>query len=161
MQEKRKKIVERTIKEFLTELGAKKPAPGGGSAIALTAAIGTSLLQMVSNFSLKNLDAQSKKEMREVLEEIREIKRQLINYIDKDAKAVSCFFHKPNLFSQKRRAQEMMRKIPEEVFKHCEQALKLIPFLARKGNKNLSGDLRIARLLLQIGVKGAKELMVR
>lgn len=43
---------EQTLKQYLDDLAAKLPAPGGGSAAALNAAIGTALISMVVNFTL-------------------------------------------------------------------------------------------------------------
>jgi formiminotetrahydrofolate cyclodeaminase len=42
------------IKKYLNDLGAKLPAPGGGSAAAMGGALGTALLEMVCNFTVGN-----------------------------------------------------------------------------------------------------------
>ncbi|TBR15974.1 hypothetical protein EPO66_05245, partial [bacterium] len=44
--------INKSIKKYLEDLSAKKPVPGGGSASALTAALGSSLISMVVNFTL-------------------------------------------------------------------------------------------------------------
>ena len=41
-----------SLKQYLNDLAAKLPAPGGGSAAALTAALGASLISMVLNFTI-------------------------------------------------------------------------------------------------------------
>ena len=43
---------EGSLKQYLNDLAAKLPAPGGGSAAALTAALGASLISMVLNFTI-------------------------------------------------------------------------------------------------------------
>ncbi|MBI5145023.1 MAG: cyclodeaminase/cyclohydrolase family protein, partial [Candidatus Omnitrophica bacterium] len=46
------KYREATLKKYSDDLAAKLPAPGGGSAAALAAAMGVSLISMVVNFTL-------------------------------------------------------------------------------------------------------------
>ena len=151
---KREEIIQSTLQDFLDNLGAKKPAPGGGSAAALSGALGISLLQMVANFS-----AGGSPQIREILQKATKIKKELIKLIDEDAKAVSVFFNKSSSLLKRKKAKQMMQKIPVAICKNCEQGLKLIPFLTKKGNKNLLSDLKIARILLQAGAKGARELI--
>ncbi|MCK4518778.1 MAG: cyclodeaminase/cyclohydrolase family protein, partial [Candidatus Omnitrophica bacterium] len=45
--------LKKSIETYLKDLSAKKPAPGGGSAAGLTAAMGASLACMVLQFSAK------------------------------------------------------------------------------------------------------------
>jgi formiminotetrahydrofolate cyclodeaminase len=60
-----------SLKRYLDDLAAKLPAPGGGSAAALTASLGASLISMVVNFTLgKPRYAQYEKELKETLERI-------------------------------------------------------------------------------------------
>ena len=163
-----------TLEKFLDDLGAKKPAPGGGSAAALSGALGISLLQMVANFSVHPVKSPSKRgarlkgeqfnrasspQIRKILQKATKIKKELIKLIDEDAKAVSVFFNKSSSLLKRKKAKQMMQKIPVAICKNCEQGLKLIPFLTKKGNKNLLSDLKIARILLQAGAKGARELI--
>lgn len=148
-----KKIVQSTLKDFLDDLGAKKSAPGGGSAAALSGALGIGLVQMVANFSLSD-----DKQISQILLKAGKIKKDFIELIDEDAKSVSIFFDKNGSSLKRKKAKQMMRKIPVAICKKCEQGLKLIPYLMKKGNKNLLSDLKIARILLQAGAKGAKEL---
>ena len=44
--------VNKSLKKYLDDLTAKLPAPGGGSAAALVAALGAALIGMVINFTL-------------------------------------------------------------------------------------------------------------
>ena len=41
-----------SIKKYLDDLAAKKPAPGGGSAAALAGAVGVALLSRAVNFTV-------------------------------------------------------------------------------------------------------------
>ena len=42
------------MRVYLDDLAARKPAPGGGSAAALSAAVGASLMSMVANYTIGN-----------------------------------------------------------------------------------------------------------
>lgn len=162
------------LKDFLDDLGARKSAPGGGSATALSGALGISLLQMIANFSIHPVKSPSKRGARlkgeqfnrasspqigKILQKATKIKKELIKLIDEDAKAVSVFFNKSSSLLKRKKAKQMMQKIPVAICKNCEDGLKLIPYLIKEGNKNLISDLRIARILLQAGAKGAKQLI--
>ena len=46
--------IDRPMREYLDDLAAKKPAPGGGSAAALAASMGVSLMSMVANYTAGN-----------------------------------------------------------------------------------------------------------
>jgi len=48
------KYINSPIKKYMKDLGANLPAPGGGSAAALTAGLGVSLLLMVVSFTEGN-----------------------------------------------------------------------------------------------------------
>ena len=45
---------EKPLRDYLNDLAARRPAPGGGSAAALSAAIGASLMSMVANYTAGN-----------------------------------------------------------------------------------------------------------
>lgn len=47
-----------SLEKYLNDLSAKLSAPGGGSAAALNAALGASLISMVINFTLGSLSMQ-------------------------------------------------------------------------------------------------------
>jgi len=53
-----------SIKEYLKDLAARKPAPGGGSAAALSAAVGASLISMVANYTVGNPSSKMLKKRR-------------------------------------------------------------------------------------------------
>ena len=50
-----------SIGGFLAELESSKPTPGGGSAAALSGALGAALLHMVLQITLKKTDDQDKR----------------------------------------------------------------------------------------------------
>ena len=46
--------IDKPLKTYLEDLAAKQPTPGGGSAAALSAAIGVSLMTMSANYTKDN-----------------------------------------------------------------------------------------------------------
>ena len=127
-----------TLKKYLDDLAAKLPAPGGGSAAALTAALGTSLISMVVNFTLgKPKYAQYEKELKEILEKSEKLREEFLNLVDLDAVA----YKSKNL----RDALD----VPFMVCRLSFEAIKLCPPLIKKGNPNLISDVAVAAVLLE------------
>lgn len=73
---------------FSDALAAKVSVPGGGSASALVAALGTALGSMVGNYTLgKAKYADAEPDIRRLISEADEIRRELLACIDADAEA--------------------------------------------------------------------------
>ena len=72
--------------DFLDEVAAGKPTPGGGSAAAYSAAIGAGLVAMVARLSIgKKKYAEVEEEMKEVLEKAEDLRASLTQAVDEDA----------------------------------------------------------------------------
>jgi len=59
-----------TIKSYLEKLGKKCPVPGGGSAAALSGALGAALIEMSAVYSVKKSPKQKK--IKKALSDINE-----------------------------------------------------------------------------------------
>jgi formiminotetrahydrofolate cyclodeaminase len=133
-----------SLKKYLDDLAAKLPAPGGGSAAALNAALGASLISMVVNFTLgKSKYAQYEKELKEILRESETLRNEFLNLIDLDVVA----YKSKNI----RDALD----VPFMVARLCFEAAKLCPPLLKKGNVNLISDVAVAAILLESGFASA------
>ena len=79
--------LQKSIKEYLDELAARQPTPGGGSAASLTGALGTALLEMVCNFTIGN---RKYKDIEEItmshLTALKKIREEFMALIDEDVK---------------------------------------------------------------------------
>mgnify|MGYP001588853661 CR=1 FL=1 len=127
-----------SLKNYLDDLAAKLPAPGGGSAAALSAALGASLISMVVNFTLgKPKYAQYEKELKEILEKSEKLREELLNLVDLDVVA----YKSKNL----RDALDA----PFMVCRLCFEGIKLCPSLIKKANVNLISDVGVAAVLLE------------
>lgn len=79
-----------TIEEFAERLGSAAPAPGGGAAAALEAALGAALIGMVANLTTGRAKYASFEEVnRRALTEAGALKDRLLDSMDRDAKAFS------------------------------------------------------------------------
>ncbi len=107
-------LVELKVNEFMHVLGSDEPAPGGGSASALAAAMGISLVKMVAELTTgKKKYAEHEALIQEVLKEATSLQGVLLEAIDKDTQAfnvVSAVFSMPkNTEEEKMARREAMQ----------------------------------------------------
>jgi len=129
---------DKSLKEYLKDLSAKLPAPGGGSAAALTAALGASLISMVVNFTLgKPKYAKFEEELKGILEKSEKLREEFLRLVDLDVVA----------FESKDIRDAM--DVPFMVCRLCFEGIKLCRSLVTKGNINLVSDVAVAAILLE------------
>lgn len=129
---------EESLKKYIDDLAARLPAPGGGSAAALTAAMGASLISMVVNFTLgKPKYAKYEKELQIILEKSEKLREQFLNLVDLDVVAY-----------QGKNIRDAL-DVPFMVCRLCFEGIKLCPALIKKGNINLISDVGVAAVLLE------------
>ncbi len=129
---------DKTLKKYLDDLAARLPAPGGGSAAALAAGLGASLISMVANFTLGNPKyAKFEDEIRNILNQSEKLRAEFLNLVDLDVQA----FRSKNLRS--------CLDVPLMIGRLCFEGIKLCPPLITKGNKNLISDVAVAAALLE------------
>jgi len=129
---------QQSLKQYLDDLAAKLPAPGGGSASALTAGLGAALISMVVNFSLgKPKYAKYENELKKILEKSEKLREEFLRLVDLDVVA----YKGKNI----RDALD----VPFMVCRLCFEGIKLCPTLISKGNINLISDVAVAAILLE------------
>lgn len=127
-----------SLKKYIDDLAAKLPAPGGGSAAALAAAMGVSLISMVINFTLgKPKYAKYEKELQIILEKSEKLREQFLNLVDLDAIAY-----------QSKNIRDAL-DVPFMVCRLSFEGIRLCPTLLKKTNPNLICDLVLAAILLE------------
>lgn len=146
-----------TISRYLDRLAARDPVPGGGSAAALTGALGAALISMVANYSLGRKHSEEvERRIKEILRENEKIRKRLLILVDLDAKAylgvVKTRRAAPKI---KQKALSKARLVPLEVCRLCHQAVMLTPFLVEKGNPHLVSDIKVALELLLAAFRSA------
>ncbi|MHC1578715.1 MAG: cyclodeaminase/cyclohydrolase family protein [Dehalococcoidia bacterium] len=126
-------LQELTIEEFLEELAARRPTPGGGSVAALSGALAAGLVSMAAAFS-RNKD---------ISEEARTLMNALTHLVDRDAKAFAA------------RDLREATQVPLQTAKHSYAVLKLAGVLLETCNPKVITDTGVAAKMAEAAVKGA------
>lgn len=159
--------VEGKFKEYLDDLAAKKPAPGGGSAAAAVGALGVSLLSMVGNFTVgkeKYKDVEA--EMQELLSSAERLRAELQKLVDEDVAAyqeVSAAYKMPKDSDEQKTARseaiqaalKTAMQVPLATCRSLFEAGKLCEPLLEKGNVNLVSDVGVAAEFIAAGFVSA------
>ncbi len=153
----------KTIEQYLDQLSRREPVPGGGSAAALTAALGAALISMVARYSIgrKVSTKATEKRLGQTLKQSEQIRRRLLALTTLDSKAYLNVVKARSAgpVAQKKAAKQAAT-VGKEICHLCRQALDLTPFLVAKGSPYLISDLEVAAELLQAGFNGSL-VMVR
>ena len=100
------------LEEYLNDLAAKTPAPGGGSAAALVGALGTALLSMTAKYALgKGKTAGSRSRISSVLKFSEAASKRLRILMRKDEEAY------------RKLAKEIRKKHPKNVLRLYKNAI--------------------------------------
>lgn len=153
----------KTLQQYLDQLASREPVPGGGSAAALTAALGVGLVSMVARYSLgrKSNTTAIESRLSKILKLSEDIRRRLLMLTTIDSLAYMNIVNarKADVRAQKKASREAAA-VGREVSKLCYKALELTPYLVEKGNPYLVSDIEVAIELLLAGFN-ASMVMVR
>jgi formiminotetrahydrofolate cyclodeaminase len=134
-----------SLKRYLDDLAAKLPAPGGGSAAAMNAALGAALISMVANFTIgKPKYSQFEFEVKDILEKSEKLRQEFLNLVDLDVKAY-----------QSKNIRDAL-DVPFMLARLCFEGIKLCPPLITKGNVNLISDVGVAAVFLESAFASAR-----
>lgn len=160
-------LTEKTVHEFLNELGSSSPAPGGGSTSALAGALGAGLISMVCRLTIgKKKYADVQAEMESVLQQSERLRAGMARLVDEDTevfKEVMAAFGLPKESSEEQEqrtaaiqaATKKATLVPLNLMKLTDEAITLAKIVAEKGNKNSVSDAGVAALMLQAACSGA------
>jgi len=126
-------LQELTIEEFLEELAAKQPTPGGGSVAALSGALAAGLVCMAAEFS----------QNKDFSQQARTLMNTLTHLVDRDAKAFAA------------RDFKEATEVPLQTVKHSYSVLKLAGVLLETCNPKVITDIGVAAEMATTAVKGA------
>jgi len=164
-------LIDKKVKDFCDMLASKEPAPGGGSAAALSGVLGASLTMMVGNltFGKKAYDS-LEPEIREQFERdhgtIETVRMELMKLIDEDTQAFNLYMEAVRMPKDTRAEKEAREKameraslhtleVPMKVAQNCLMILKHQLIFVLYGNKNAVSDIGVGALLAFAGVEGA------
>ena len=161
------KLVEMRVDGFSEALASDAPAPGGGSAAALEAALGAGLVAMVCRLTVGKAQFESHREALLAVQDRSEALRlALLDAMDRDTEAflqVSGAFALPKGTDEEKAARsaaiqrglEACTRTPLEVMELAAETLELAASLPGRFNENSASDLGVAALSLQAGLQGA------
>jgi len=160
-------LTDQTVRELLDAFSASTPTPGGGSAAALSGALGASLLAMVAGLpKTKNGTPEDRAALDEARASLVALQQTLIDLVDRDAAAydlvVAAFKHPKatdeDKAQRKQAIQHAMRvaaEAPLETMRACTDALEAGRVVADVGNASAASDLGVAMQMLMSGFSGA------
>lgn len=156
-----------TFDQFLTDLSAKQPTPGGGSASAIGGALGAALGSMAANFTVGNekyaaYDATA----RAVLVALDALRAKFMALADEDMAAYSSYRaaaalpkNTPDEKAARTQAlaatREQSTLVPERILEAARGGLTQIETLSAAVNPNLAGDVASAAYFLEACARGA------
>ncbi|MEK6714334.1 MAG: cyclodeaminase/cyclohydrolase family protein, partial [Nitrospirota bacterium] len=114
-----------SLNEYTRALSLKIPAPGGGSAAAVTAGLGAALLSMVANYSLGKTESRAtKQKIKTSLKQSEGLRKRFLELVDLDAKAYLNFVKTRGAAPVKRAAaRRKAAEVPLEICKLCYKAV--------------------------------------
>ena len=156
-----------STRDFIEEINARTSAPGGGSAAAAVAAIGSALGAMVSKLTygvrrFEHLDDT----FREAIPPLHQTTLKLIPMIDADTYAFNDYIDAIRLPKgtdkekayRKEKMQEGLKKaieIPLTTMRIADQAWEKMRVAAEHGNINSKSDVEVGARSLEVGIWGA------
>lgn len=156
-----------TVRCFIEEIAARTSAPGGGSASAVLAAVGTGLGSMVAKLTQGVRRFESKeKEMQAVIPTLHELTQSLIPMIDKDTAAFTDFMEglkmpkgtKEEKLARKEKMQAGLKtaiEVPLNTMRLGDRAWDAMLTTAMHGNPASKSDVQVGARSLETGIWGA------
>ena len=158
---------EKACTDFIAAVAGKEPVPGGGSVSALVGALGAALGNMVASLTVgKKKYADVEDEMQELILEIREIQRNLIDLVEKDIEIFEplskLYGVHPETAKEKRDHEVALEKalydaclIPMDIIRECGRAIELSQEFATKGNRIAVSDAASSAVLCKAAMQSA------
>jgi formiminotetrahydrofolate cyclodeaminase len=162
------KLTDQTVTELLAAFRSAEPTPGGGSASALSGAVGASLLAMVARLPRpQGATAEDIERLATAGGRCTALSEQLATLVDRDSDAydlVVTAYRLPKHTDDEKRTrqgaiQAAMRAAtdaPLDVMRACSAAIEQGAVIAAFGNRSASSDLLVGLELLGAGLRGAR-----
>jgi formiminotetrahydrofolate cyclodeaminase len=153
-----------SVSEFISKLASESPVPGGGSASAISGAMGAALLSMVMGIALKNDTDQNR--YGEVSDRCSRIAKEFLILSEEDAKSfrevLDAYRLPKNTDDEKdkrKQAIQMSLKtaslVPLTVMKKVDEVSNYLDEIFDFSTDSTRSDFLCALLLLETSIKGA------
>lgn len=156
-----------TVAGLLDALASPAPTPGGGTAAAIAAAMGASLLVMVAGLAKsRNNTDEEKAALTAVRDELTPLTTQLAQLADADSGAfnqVMDAYRLPKASEQEKAARTLAIQsalkgatvVPLDTLRACADAIVQAKIVAEHGNRSATSDVGVAIALLRAAAAGA------
>lgn len=142
------------MNQFLSDLGSKKPAPGGGSASAMAGAMAAGLVNKVCLLTIgKKKYQEVEKRFSQLNQQAEELQKELLQLVKEDEKA----FLEVMKTKGSDKAVKKAAEVPLETARKSLAVLKMACYASEHGNQNLRSDAFCAIELATAAVYGALE----
>ena len=152
-------VRDQTVGEYLQALASTAAVPGGGSAAALGAAMGTALVSMVAKLSAKKAKAAEDREiLTGLVPQFDRLAARLLELSQDDIDAYRAVIDLRKSGAQGEalgRAYERAAEVPLEAATTVARALVLLPEVSKRAWEMTASDLAVGSELLQTGFAGA------
>jgi len=162
---------DKTVRQFINELGSNSPAPGGGSVAALGASLASALGAMVFSLTVgkkvyNEYSHEDKMKVDKSLEHCLQYNDKFLELMNKDTEVflvLMSAFKLPKETSGEKtlrsaKIQEGYQKaleIPLSVAKESYKIYEYVKIAAELGNKNAISDAGVSALMLQASIESA------
>ncbi len=159
--------IDQTLQQFLDDLSSSKPTPGGGSASALSGAMGAALASMVCRLTLdKDEYANVRQEIMDLLQHTEDLRQRFQQLMQEDIEAYGKLFEifkMPRETSEERQArstaiQEQLAQaalVPLEVAEAAADLMQACLRISEIGNSKVLSDIATGAMLASSAGAGA------
>ncbi len=160
-------LVDLSVSDLLRAFSAPTPTPGGGSASALTGAVGAALLAMVAGMTkTRGGSAAERAVLDRVLPGLLDGRDHLASLVDRDSRAydaVTAAYRLPKGTDEETRVRRLAiqdamhgaTEVPLDVMRAAHAAAREAIQVASHGNPSASSDVTVALELLDAAFRGA------
>jgi formiminotetrahydrofolate cyclodeaminase len=161
-------LTDQSVRDLLTAFSSPDPTPGGGSAAALTSAVGASLLMMVTGLPKTRTGTDGERAaLAPAAPALARIRQELTEAIDADTAAydqVVAAYKRPKGSTEEQaarkdaiqRALRAATDVPLGVVRLSAAALEQAKTVAAHGHRAAASDAGVAVALLRAGLRGAR-----
>ena len=140
-------LINKSLEEFLEELAAGNPTPGGGSAAALSGGLAAALVEMVCHLTDTEV-------MRKTAAEAKNLRNRLLQLVQEDSEAFQRFIKAPK--NEKEMELKNAALVPLETMELCYRVLEIADEMAKNGKRGAITDSGVAALLAGAAIHAAE-----
>ena len=160
-------LIDQSIRDYTALLASSAPAPGGGSAAALTGALGIALTGMVGALTEgRGKYAEHARFVAELLERAASIQEALLDLVDEDTvvfNKMSEAYKMPKADGEEKAARgeaiqtalKACTATPYKMMELCLRGIELTSDAVGRTNRNVASDLGVAAICLKAAAQGA------